>query len=259
MGTDHTSLPPLGDLASAAYAAIPGALKEKLLSVAVPTLSAVLFKEGFHTRFLPGVKPLNVNAARFCGPAWTIRAIPIREDLRNAIASGEMPSRNRRTFDAAPAGAVVVCGTGCHPQVALMGDIMSTSLMTRGVAAAVLDTGVSDAHFISSMPFPVVCAGSAPVSSFAQIMIIDQDTPIGFNGVAVFPGDIIVGDANGAVCIPRHLAGHIADLAIEQEKLEEYILERIKAGAPIEGTYPPSAAVLREYEAWKSATAAPSA
>ncbi len=109
-----------------------------------------------------------------------------------------MPSRNRLAFDAAPPGSAIVCGTGTNPNVSMMGDIMSTALMTKGVAGVVLDTSVSDAHFISTMPFPVVAAGTTPISSFASLMVIDHDTPIGVQGVAVFPGDAIVGDENGA-------------------------------------------------------------
>lgn len=248
----NKELAPLTDIASSTYTAVPEALKSKLLSVAVPTLSAVLFKKGLHTRVFVGLMPLNPNAARFCGAAWTVRAIPIREDLRNAIAAGDIPSRNRLAFDAAPAGAVVVCGTGGHPNNALMGDIMTASLMARGVAGVVVDTGVSDAHIISSMPIPVFATGSAPVSSFAVVMLIDHDTPIGVQGVAVFPGDIIVGDRNGAVCIPRHLADVVVDAAIEQELLEEFLLERIKAGAPLDGTYPPNESVLEDYRKWSA-------
>lgn len=240
-------------LQSPRYAPIPEALQTKLLGVAVPTLSAVMFQRGFHTRFFIGPRPLNPNMPRFCGAAWTIRAIPIREDLRAAIATGQVPSRNRLAFDAAPRGSVVVCGTGGNPHIALMGDIMSTSLMIKGVAGVVLDTGVSDAQFIAGMALPVIATGSAPVSSFASIMIVEHDTPIGSSGVAVFPGDIIVGDANGAVCIPRHCAEEIADAGIAQEALEEFVLERIKAGAPIDGTYPPNAAVLADYAAWRAA------
>jgi regulator of RNase E activity RraA len=248
----NDKLAPLGPLVSSAYEPIPEALKAKLARVAVPTLSAELFKRGFQTRFFSGLKPLNPRAAKFCGAAFTIRAIPIREDLRTAIAKGDMPSRNRLAFDAAPRGSVVVCGTGGTPNNALMGDIMTTALMTKGVAGVVLDSGVSDAHIIGSMPIPVVAAGSAPVSSFAVTMVIEHDTPVGVQGVAVFPGDIIVGDENGALCIPRHLAEELADAAIEQERMEEWILERIKGGAPINGTYPPSAEVLAEYRAWRN-------
>jgi regulator of RNase E activity RraA len=245
----------LGDMAADGYAPIDEGLKARLLSVGVPSLSAVMFKRGLASRFFAGLSPLNPNASKFCGAAFTVRAIPVREDLRAAIAAFEIPSRNRRAFDLAPAGAVVVCSTGDKPHLGLIGDIMSTSMMTRGVAAIVHDAGVADAHFISTMPFPVLCTGSAPVSSFAEIMVADHDTPIGVRGVAVFPGDIIVGDQNGAVCIPRHLGEAIAEAASQTEALEEFILERIRAGAPIDGTYPPNAAVLADYAAWKAARA----
>jgi regulator of RNase E activity RraA len=84
-------------------------------------------------------------------------------------------------------------------------------------------------------------------------MVIDHDTPIGVQGVAVFPGDVIVGDENGAVCVPRHLAAEIADAAIAQEQLEVYVLQLIQGGAPIDGTYPPNAATLEGYARWKAA------
>jgi len=246
----HPDFVPLGALAPETFAPLPEAVRNKLLSVAVPTLSAVMFQKGLHSRFFSGSRPLNKGAAKFCGAAWTIRSIPIREDLRSAISSGALPSRNRIAFDSAPQGSVVVCGTGSNPEVSMMGDIMCTALMTRGVAAVVLDTSVSDAHFISTMPFPVVAAGTTPISSFASLMVIDHDTPIGLQGVAVFPGDAIVGDENGAVCVPRHLAEDIADAAIEQERLEVYVLELIKAGAPIDGTYPPNEATRAGYARW---------
>lgn len=248
--TSSAHFPPLGDSAPETYSPLPEALRAKLLSVAVPTLSAVMFQKGLHTRFFSGSRPLNKAAAKFCGAAWTIRSIPIREDLRAGISKGALPSRNRLAFDAAPPGSAIVCGTGTNPNVSMMGDIMSTALMTKGVAGVVLDTSVSDAHFISTMPFPVVAAGTTPISSFASLMVIDHDTPIGVQGVAVFPGDAIVGDENGAVCVPRHLADEIADAAIEQERLEVYVLELIKAGAPIDGTYPPNAEVLAGYARW---------
>jgi regulator of RNase E activity RraA len=248
MNTPHFE--PLGDTAPETYAPIDDAVRQKLLSVAVPTLSAVMFQKGLHSRFFVGCKPLNPVAAKFCGAAWTIRSMPIREDLRGAISKGLLPSRNRIAFDAAPPGSVVVCGTGSHPEVSMMGDIMSTALMTRGVAGVVLDTSVSDAHIVSTMPFPVVSVGTTSISSFASLMVIDHDTPIGVQGVAVFPGDIICGDENGAVCVPRHLANEVADAAIEQERLEVYVLERIKGGAPIDGTYPPNTEVMADYRRW---------
>ncbi len=250
--TTHPTFAPLGETAPETYVAVPEDVRTRLMSVGVPTLSAVMFQKGLHTRFFPDSRPLNPAAAKFCGAAWTIRSIPIREDLRVAISKGTLPSRNRLAFDAAPSGSVIVCGTGSNPGVSMMGDIMSTALMVRGVAAVVLDTSVSDANFVSRMPFPVVAAGTTSISSFAHLMVIDHDTPIGLQGVAVFPGDVIVGDENGAVCVPRHLASDIADAAIEQERLEVYVLELIRQGAPIDGTYPPSAEVMAGYMRWQA-------
>lgn len=237
---------------STEYIPVPNPLKKKLLSVAVPTITAVLFKRGYQSRFLVGLRPLNSEAARFCGAAWTLRAIPIREDLRTAMAENQIPDCGSLALDAAPSGSVIVCASGHNPHVALIGDIMATSLMTRGAAAIVLDTAVADAQAISSMPLPVLASGSAPVAASAAIMVVDHNTPIGIQAVAVFPGDIMVGDANGAVCIPRYIADEVADAAIEQEHLEEFVLRRVRTGVPIHGTYPPSAAVLEQYRKWRS-------
>lgn len=229
---------------------LPDDLRHLLLSVSVPTLSATLFKYGYQSGLLTGLKPLNPAQERFCGPAWTIRAIPVRADL---IA--DFSPVGRAAFDKAPAGSVVVCASGLTPEIALIGDIMSTSLMTRGVAGAVLDTGVSDAQYVARMPFPVVCTGSTPRPSYARIMIVDYDLPVGISDVAIFPGDIIVGDANGTVCIPRAVAEKIGQAAADQEALEEFVLEQVTNGAPLEGTYPPGEATMAAYHIWRAAKA----
>jgi regulator of RNase E activity RraA len=65
--------------------------------------------------------------------------------------------------------------------------------------------------------------------------------------VAVYPGDLMVGDRDGVVCIPRHLADEVASAAIEQERVEEFVLQRIRSGAPLRGTYPPSEETLEEF------------
>lgn len=244
------TLPPLGLLASPGYAPIEPELRDALLLVAVPTLSAVMFQMGLHSRFFTGLRPLNPNQPRFCGAAWTVRAIPVREDIRTAISSRAAASLNRLALDAAPEGSVVVCGSGGHPSVAFMGDIMSTALIARGVAGIVLDTGISDASLVARMSLPVVCAGRDAVSSFSAIMVVGCNEPIGVHHVAVFPGDIIVGDADGAVCVPRHLAMQIAGMAAEQERLEAYVIERVREGVPIDIAYPPNEDTLAAYRLW---------
>jgi regulator of RNase E activity RraA len=65
----------------------------------------------------------------------------------------------------------------------------------------------------------------------------------------VYPGDVMVGDEDGVVCVPRHLADEVAAAAVEQERLEEFVLARIETGAPLRGTYPPDDRTLAEYRA----------
>ncbi|MBV1830137.1 hypothetical protein HNW77_03880 [Komagataeibacter sp. AV436] len=246
------SLPGLGRIASETCCPIPEELKARLLSVAVPTLSAIMFKMGLHTRFFSDLHPLQPACRRFCGPAWTVRAMPVREDIREGIAQRQVPSLNRMALDAAPADSVVVVGSGGHPEVSFMGDIMATSLMVRGIAGVILDTSVSDVSIVGKMELPVVCAGRNVRSSFSALMVIGCDEPVGVQGVAVFPGDIIVGDEDGAVCVPRHLADEIADAAIEQEALEAFIIKKVATGMPIDIAYPPSPQILAEYEQWRA-------
>ena len=63
--------------------------------------------------------------------------------------------------------------------------------------------------------------------------------PIGCAGVAVYPGDVLIGDRDGVMVIPRHLAAEIAEQGHEQEQLEAYVSTKIHAGEPLWGNYPP--------------------
>ena len=234
-----------------AFGDIPADLKSRLLSAAVPTISAVLFKKGFNSRFFAGLQPLSEKASRFCGPAWTVRAIPVREDMRDAVAAGQAPNNHRLAFAAAKSGEVIVIAGGGIAGVSLLGDIIATSLQMRGIAGVVADSDVSDAALVAQMEIPVVAVGSAPVPGPAKLMVADWGVAVGIGNVAIFPGDIIVGDANGAICVPREMAADVADATEEAERLETFLLERIRAGAPLEGTYPPDAATRAAYDVWR--------
>ncbi len=224
---------------------IDPALVAQLSAVAVPTLSAMLYARGLRTRFLHGIIPANPAAARMVAPAVTIRAIPVREDMREAVLKGEAPNLHRRFLSEAPPGAVVVFSTGGAAHTSVLGDIIAMALYRQGVAGMVVDTGVSDLPAVAKMDFPVFHGGgSAPVPSGAAVMVVDRDLPI-----AIVPDDIMVGDASGVLCIPRAIAAEIAEEAVEKEKLEEWILAEIAAGAPLEGTYPPDAATKARYKA----------
>ena len=232
---------------------IEASLRDALSGIPVPTLSAVLSARGLRSRFLHGLMPAAPNVIRMVGPAYTIRAIPVREDLRDAVARGEAPNLHRRFFSEAPPGAVLVCATDGATHVSVLGDIIAAALVRRGVAGAVVDTGVADLPAVAALPLPVFHAGgSAPVPSAAAVMVVDRDLPVGIGAVAVFPGDILVGDACGVVCIPRDMAPGVAAEAAEKLELETWIGTEIAAGVPLEGTYPPDAGTRARFAAWKA-------
>ena len=126
-----------------------------------------------------------------------------------------------------------------------------TRLKVRGAAGLVSDGPVRDSGAIATMDFPVYCAGGSAPLNLIQHHAIDLDVPIGCGGVAVYPGDVVVGDDEGVAVIPQHLADDVARDAAEQEMMEVFVLERIEAGAALPGTYPPNAQTRAAYAEWR--------
>lgn len=220
-----------------------------LRQVSTATLATQLFKRGLRNTFLYGLRPLNPAAARMVGPAFTLRYIPAREDI-DVLAGFDNPAHPQRlAVESAPAGSVLVMDCRMDGRAASAGDILATRLFRRGVAGLVTDGSVRDSPSIAAMALPVFVQGVSAMLNLAAHHAADVNVPIGCAGVPVFPGDIMVADAEGVVCIPRHLAGEIAAPAAEQEQLEAFLLQRINAGAALPGTYPPDAATLEAYRA----------
>ncbi|MCC6718045.1 MAG: ribonuclease activity regulator RraA [Acetobacteraceae bacterium] len=226
-----------------------------LRRVSTATLTTQMFKRGFRNVFLQGVRGLASYGANMVGPATTVRNIPAREDLdvMASLANPEHPQR--KAVETCKPGHVLVMDCRGDARVASGGDILMTRLLRRGAAGVVTDGGIRDAGPIGRMALPVFCAGPSAPLNIVQHHAVEIDTPIACGGVAVYPGDIMVGDSDGVVVLPAHLADEVAKDAAAQESLEEFILTRIDAGAPLPGTYPPNAATLAEYEAWKKAKA----
>jgi regulator of RNase E activity RraA len=235
-------------------AATPTLSKEthgRLMRAAVPTVVSLLYRRGFRNTFLFGPRALNPRAVRFAGPAYTVRTIPVREDLVEAQVDGRRPNLQARSVDEVPAGGVLAVAMDGETRTAFMGDIMTTHLLAKGVAGVVLDGGVSDAAAIAEIPLPLFCTGNAATPVTSHRYVIDLQVPIGLAGVPVLPGDVLMGDANGVVAIPAGLVDEIAEAAAERELLEEFVVGRVREGAPLAGTYPPDAATLAAFEAWR--------
>jgi regulator of RNase E activity RraA len=219
----------------------------------VPAVVSVLTKKGFRNTLLVGPQAINPQAVRFAGPARTVQTLPVREDLLADITEGRAPSLQGRSVEQVRAGDVLVVAMGGETETAFMGDIMTTHMAVRGVAAAVLDGGVSDAAAISTIEMPVFAASNRASALTTHRIVTALDVPVECGGVLVMPGDILVGDGNGVAAIPRALAGEVAEAAAEREELEAFVIGKVRAGAPLAGTYPPNAATLAEYEAWRAA------
>ena len=222
-----------------------------LRQVSTATLTTQMFKRGFRNVFIQGVRPLGTYAANMVGPASTVRNIPAREDIDVMAALGNPEHPQRKAVETIKPGHVLVMDCRGDARVASGGDILMTRLLRRGAAGVVTDGGIRDAGPIGKMALPVFCAGPSAPLNIIQHHAVEIDAPIACGGVAVYPGDIMVGDADGVVVLPAHLADEVARDAAAQEALEVFLLERIDGGAPLPGTYPPNAETLAAYEVWK--------
>jgi len=224
-------------------------IKHQLMRVSTATVQTQLFKRGLRNTFVFGVRPLTPERARFVAEAFTLRYIPAREDLDVLAAFDDPEHPQRRAIEAAPAGSALVIDARGDARAASAGAILCTRLECRGVAALVTDGSVRDSSAIADLEMPVYTAGVSSTTNLVLHHAVEQQVPVGCGGVPVFPGDVLVGDAEGVVVIPRHLAAEVAADAIEQERLESFLLARVRDGAAQPGTYPPNAATLAAYRA----------
>ena len=233
---------------------VSDAALEQLRHVSTATLTTQLFKHGLRNVFIQGVAPLVKPAPgtpTLVGPAFTLRNIPAREDLDQLSAFQDPDHPQRKAVETAPAGSVLVQDCRGERAAASVGSILATRLKVRGVAGMVSDGPVRDSGTLAELGLPLFCAGASAPPNLVKHHAVDLNVPIGCGGVPVYPGDIVVGDADGVVIVPRHLAEEIAHAAIEQERLERFITERVESGAALRGTYPPSEETLEAYRQWR--------
>jgi regulator of RNase E activity RraA len=225
---------------------------ELLRGVSTATLTTQMFKRGFRNVFMQGVRPIGALPGNLVGPAFTLRNIPAREDLDHLGVFTNPEHPQRKAIETTPAGHVLVIDCRGDARVACGGEILMTRLKVRGAAGLVSDGGIRDSGPIGDMGFPVFCAGPSAPLNLAAHHAMDLDVPIGCGGVAVYPGDVIVGDRDGVAVIPRALANEVAADAAEQEALEVFVLGRVEAGAALAGTYPPNDATRAAFEQWRA-------
>jgi len=213
---------------------------EILSQVTTATLTTLLLKKGLRNVWLRGTRPLRPGQPRLVGRAFTLRFVPAREDLATP-ESWSSPISTRAAIEAMPAGCIAVVDAMGVTDAGVFGDILCTRMVKRGVAALVTDGVVRDVSGVLGSGLPVWCSGAAAPPSVAGLTFVDWQAPIACGGVAVFPGDVVVVDDDGAVLIPAALLDDILTLAPEQERLENWIMQQVENGAALPGLYPPNA------------------
>jgi regulator of RNase E activity RraA len=224
---------------------------EKLTRISTATLTTQLFKRGLRQAFLVDVKPLNPGGLRFAGEAFTMRHIPAREDLETISSLRGPDNKQWQAVEAIGPGQVMVIDSREDIRAASMGHMLVTRMLQRGAVAVVTDGAFRDGPDIARMDFPTFARGMTASTRLSFFHVADFQVPIGCAGVAVYPGDVVVGDAEGVVVIPRHLATEVADDGLEQEEMEAWLYTKVAAGLPLEGVYPPNEATVAEYQAWR--------
>jgi regulator of RNase E activity RraA len=228
--------------------------RDKLMLVSTATLCTALFKRGLRNQFIQDVRPLNATLPNMVGEAFTLRYIPAREDLNPLSVFQDRAHPQRKAVEDCPPGAVFVIDSRKDPRAASAGSILVSRLMKRGVAGVVTDGGFRDSPEIAALPFPAYHNRPSAPTNLTLHQALDINVPIGCGDVPVWPGDIVVGDREGVVVIPAHLADEIADEATNMTAFEDFVTEKVMEGRSILGLYPPTdPQSTQDFEAWRQA------
>jgi regulator of RNase E activity RraA len=230
--------------------------REKLKTVSTATLCTALYKRGLRNQFIQDVRPLNPDLGNMVGEAFTLRYIPAREDLNPISVFQDRAHPQRKAVEECPAGAVMVIDSRKDARAASAGGILVSRLMKRGVAGVVTDGGFRDSPEIAQLDIPAYHNRPSAPTNLTHHQALDINVPIGCGDVPVWPGDVVVGDGEGVVVLPAHLADEIASEAVEMTAFEDFVQEEVLKGRSILGLYPPTDEQSNiDFAAWRKAKA----
>lgn len=229
------------------------ATRNKLMGVSVATISTALFRRGLRNQTIQDAQPLGRKGRNMVGPAYTLRYIPAREDLNGLEVFRNPEHPQRAAVEGCPPGAVLVMDSRKNPRAASAGSILVTRLMVRGVAGVVTDGGFRDSPEIAGLAIPAYHNRPSAPTNLTLHQALDINVPIGCGDVAVWPGDIVVGDDEAVIVIPAALADEIAEEAVEMTAYEDFVTERVLAGQSIIGLYPATQQQnLEDFAVWRA-------
>jgi regulator of RNase E activity RraA len=227
-------------------------IREQLKQVSTATMTTVLFKRGFRNAFMQGPRSVRATALHMVGEAYTLRYIPAREDLDTMDVFKNPEHPQRKAIESVPPGQVLVLDARNDARAATAGGILVARLMKRGCAGIVTDGGFRDADEIGALDFPSYHVRPSAPANLLLHHPVESQVPIGCGGVAVYPGDWILGDGDGVAVIPKGIAAEVAKEALEQTVFEDFVIERVHAGQSIRGLYPPTdERTLADFAEWR--------
>ncbi len=228
------------------------AIVEKFKKVSTATIATCLFKRGLKNQFIQEVRPLKPVEKTMVGQAYTLRYIPAREDLNPIEIFRDPKHLQRVAVEECPLGHVLVIDSRKNARAASAGSILISRLMKRGVAGIVTDGGFRDSAEIAELDFPSFHKQPSAPTNLTLHQAIAVNEPIGCGDVAVFPGDFIVGDADGVMVVPFNIAEEVAEECLQMTLFEDFVMEKVHKGQSIIGLYPPTdPQTLKEFEIWK--------
>ena len=228
---------------------IPDEIINQLLIPSTATLTSVLRQLGVTHTYMHRVTPLRPDM-KMAGPAFTLRYIPTREDLDSGTVDN-LKDIQRIGIEQIAKGEVLVIDARGDTRAGTMGSILATRIHCRGAVGVVTDGAFRDSPIIAEIGIAAYAGGMNAHTNKTIHYPSEIQVPVACGEVAVLPCDIIVGDEEGVVVVPAQLAEEVAQKAVEMEKREDFIMEKIRAGSSIIGTYPPDENTLAEYEEWK--------
>jgi len=227
--------------------------RDKLAGVSAATLCTALYKRGLRNQTLQNVHPLRAGRGNMVGPAYTLRYIPAREDLNQLEVFRDPKHPQRLGVESCPAGCVMIMDSRKDARAASAGSILVTRLMVRGAAGVVTDGGFRDSAEIAELDIPAYHQRPSAPTNLTLHQAIDLNVPIACGDVAVWPGDIVVGDDEAVVIIPAGIVDEIADETVAMTCFEDFVAERVRAGATIRGLYPATdPKTLERFAAWRA-------
>lgn len=228
--------------------------RELLAQCGASTIANVLLqRHGLRSAYLLGLSAVRSGLPRMVGPAFTLRFIPAREDIDTMANYQRDDNLHRRAIEECPGGHVLVIDAGGSTRSSSAGDIMVARLAQRGVKGIVTDGGYRDTPSIARIGLPAFQRESAPPATPIALHPLALNEPVGCAGVAVYPGDVIVGDDEGVVAIPSHLAAEVAEAAFEQMQYELFVETQIPRGRPLYGLFPGTTESRADFDRWVAA------